>query len=294
MPSFASICQRGAFAAAFVGALLVAVPASAQIKTIDPNSAINGTPSSTTPQSYPSGTSTTAGQPSDRYGAPSPRYGGQTPSQPGELPPRTGSATGTPVPPPPARPSSSPAGTFAAANPATAGSNLSADQQAHGTATTYGRDDLIGAADGLFGKGAKGLAKLIQKILSDHGEPNAYISGRVAGGAFVFGLRYGSGTLYHKVEGDMPIYWTGPSIGFDAGADAGKVFILVYNLYDTEKLYQRFPAGQGSAYFIGGFNAGYIRKGRIVLIPITVGAGLRLGVSAGYIKFSHHQKWFPF
>ena len=102
----------------------------------------------------------------------------------------------------------------------------------------------------------------------------------------MLGARYGSGTLFHKVEGQMPVYWTGPSIGFDAGANAGNTFVLVYNLYDTDELYERFPAGEGAAYFVGGFNASYLRKGDVVLIPIRVGAGLRLGVNAGYMKFS--------
>ncbi len=160
--------------------------------------------------------------------------------------------------------------------------------------TTYAEDDLIGAAEGLFGQGAEGLARLIQNILSDQGEPNGYIVGREGGGAFVFGVRYGSGTLYHAVEGNMPVYWTGPSIGFDAGANAGNTFVLVYNLYDTDDLYERYPAGEGQAYFVGGFHASYVRKGDVVMIPIRVGAGLRLGVNAGYLRFSRNQRWLPF
>lgn len=159
---------------------------------------------------------------------------------------------------------------------------------------TYHKDDVIGAAEGVFGKGAEGLARMIGDLLKKQGEPNGYIVGREAGGAFVVGLRYGSGTLYHKVEGQKPVYWTGPSIGFDAGANAGKTFVLVYNLYDSQELYKRFPAGEGTAYVIGGFNASYMRKGDVVLIPIRMGVGLRLGVNAGYMKFSKTAKWLPF
>ena len=159
---------------------------------------------------------------------------------------------------------------------------------------TYKEDDLIGAAEGVFGKGAQGLAHLIQSILKQQGEPNAYIVGREAGGALVVGARYGSGTLYHKVEGQRAVYWTGPSVGFDAGANAGSTFVLVYNLYNTDDLYKRFPAGEGQLYFVGGFNASYVRKGNIVLIPIRVGAGLRMGVNAGYMKFTRKQTWLPF
>ncbi len=160
--------------------------------------------------------------------------------------------------------------------------------------STYGEDDLIGAAEGLFGKGAEGLARMIQDLLKEQGQPNAYIVGREAGGAFIVGARYGSGTLHHKVEGQRKVYWTGPSIGFDAGANAGNTFVLVYNLYDSEELYERYPAGEGQAYVIGGVTASYLRKGDTVLIPIRMGAGLRLGVNAGYMKFSKEQRWLPF
>lgn len=159
---------------------------------------------------------------------------------------------------------------------------------------TYREDDLIGAAEGVFGRGAEGLARIIQNILREQGEPNGYIVGREAGGAFVFGLRYGSGTLHHRIEGEMPVYWTGPSVGFDAGANAGNTFVLVYNLHDTEDLFHRIPAGEGAAYVVGGLNASYLRRGDIVLIPIRMGVGARLGVNVGYMKFSHRQRWLPF
>ena len=160
--------------------------------------------------------------------------------------------------------------------------------------STYGEDDLIGAAEGVFGKGAEGLAKMIQGLLKDQGQPNGYIVGREAGGAFAVGVRYGSGTLHHKVEGERKVYWTGPSLGFDFGANASNTFVLVYNLYDSEDLYSRFPAGEGQAYVVGGLTASYLRKDDVVLIPIRMGAGLRLGLNAGYMKFSKKQRWLPF
>jgi hypothetical protein len=135
---------------------------------------------------------------------------------------------------------------------------------------------------------------MIQGLLKNQGEPNAYIVGREAGGAIAFGLRYGSGTLHHKVEGEQKVYWTGPSIGFDLGANAANTFVLVYNLFDSEDLFKRYPAGEGQAYVVGGLTASYLRKGDVVLIPIRMGAGLRLGVNAGYMKFSKKQRWVPF
>jgi len=159
---------------------------------------------------------------------------------------------------------------------------------------TVPRDDVFNAAEGVFGRGAEGLASLLERILREQGEPTAYIAGSEAGGAFVFGVRYGSGILHHQIEGDRTVYWTGPSLGFDAGADANKVFVLVYNLHDTQDLFKRFAAGEGHAYFVGGFSAQYMRHGDIVLIPIRLGVGLRLGINAGYMRFSERNRWLPF
>jgi hypothetical protein len=161
-------------------------------------------------------------------------------------------------------------------------------------AATFRKDDLIGAAEGVFGKGAKGLGELMEKILKDQGEPNGYIAGREAAGAFVVGFRYGSGTLTHKVEGERAVYWTGPSLGFDVGGDAAKVFVLVYNLYDSQDLYKRFAQVEGRAYFVGGLSATYLRRGDVALIPVRLGVGVRLGANVGYMKFSEKSRWLPF
>lgn len=171
---------------------------------------------------------------------------------------------------------------------------VTAPQVAEADSATYGEDDLIGAAEGVFGKGAEGLARMIEKMLKEQGEPNAYIVGREGGGAFIAGVRYGSGTMHHKVEGERKVYWTGPSVGFDVGANAANTFVLVYNLWDSEELFERYPAGEGQAYVVGGLTASYLRKGDVVLIPIRMGAGLRLGINAGYMKFSKKQRWLPF
>jgi hypothetical protein len=238
------------------GALVVS-PAVAQISKVDPNDAIDadlGTP--------PTGPDTRADT--------APVAQGETVTQDGvptDAMPADGSGTQPDAPP---------------------------AQIAVPSGDTYQQDDLIGAAEGVFGKGAQGLGLLIEDILKKQGRPNGYIVGREGGGAFLVGLRYGSGTLNHRVEGEKPVYWTGPSIGPDAGASAGNTFILVYNLYDTEDIYARFPAAEGAAYLVGGFNASYLRRGNIVLIPIRVGAGLRLGANVGYMRFSKKQRWSPF
>src|SRR3546814_12792425 len=120
--------------------------------------------------------------------------------------------------------------------------------------STYKQDDLIGAAEGIFGKGAQGLAGLIEDILKEQGEPNAYIVGREAGGPLVFGVRYGSGTLHHKVEGELPAYWTGPSNGFEAGANTANHFIIADNLFDRADTYQRYQDVKRATHLDGGYN----------------------------------------
>lgn len=163
-----------------------------------------------------------------------------------------------------------------------------------GHAGTVPRRDVFNAAEGVFGRGARGLAGILENILRDQGEPIAYISGQEASGAFVFGARWGSGTMHHQIEGDRDVYWTGPSLGFDFGGDINKVFVLVYNLNDTQQLFRRYPGGEGHAYFVGGFSATYLRRGDVVLIPVRLGGGLRLGVNVNYMRFSEHNRWLPF
>jgi len=198
---------------------------------------------------------------------------------------------------PPAAPTAPPPADTTAATPEAASSTAPASQTANTAAAaggTYHQEDVISAAEGVFGKGAEGLAKMIESILKDQGEPNAYIAGREAGGAIGLGLRYGSGTLFHKVEGNQPIYWTGPSLGFDIGGNGAKTFMLVYNLYDTNDIFKRFPGGEGAVYVVGGFNASYQRRGDIVVIPIRLGIGWRLGANVGYLKFSRKSQILPF
>lgn len=246
-------------------AAVLTTGASAQVATIDPNRAIDGDLATPAPRATAQ-----------------PRAVQRTPPAPSPAQPAPGFDQAQSAPP-----------------PAYAGESANAQQQARAEAaqqadTTYAREDLLAAGEGVFGKGAAGLAGILERVLKDQGRPNAYIAGREAAGAFVVGLRYGSGIMTHKVEGQMPVYWTGPSVGFDVGGDANKVFVLVYNLYDTEDLFKRFPAAEGRLYLVGGFAATYLRRGNIVLIPIRLGVGYRAGVNVGYMKITHKAKWLPF
>ncbi len=245
-------------AAAF---LTAAAPAWAQVQEVDPNQAVT----------YDDGYSAEA----DAAATPDPNAPGFE-WNPADAPPSQ--AEPMEIPPPEAE----------AAPVETATAPPAADT------STVPSEDVFTAADDLFGRGAEGLAGILENILRDQGEPTAYIAGQEAGGAFILGVRYGSGTMRHSVEGDRQVYWTGPSIGFDFGGDANKVFVLVYNLHDSQQLFRRFPGAEGHAYFVGGFTAQYLRRGDVVLIPIRLGVGLRLGVNAGYMRFSERNRWLPF
>jgi hypothetical protein len=159
---------------------------------------------------------------------------------------------------------------------------------------TYEEDTILKEADAFFGGGAEGLADVIEKIFKDKGRPNAFIKGQEASGAIVIGARYGDGTLVRKAGGSTKVHWTGPTIGFDAGGNLSKVFVLIYNLPNTEAIFQRFPAIDGSFYFIGGVGANYHQMDNIVLAPMRFGAGFRAGVNIGYMHYRKEKSWNPF
>lgn len=268
-----------------VAALATAVPAQAQIETVDPNQVTGGyQPDANNQPRYPDTPPSTA----DDWAPVDPGSQDTSGDQSWATPIDNGApadSTDNGAYAVPADPWAPPAGPAAAPGQQTA--------QAQGDARVP-RDDVISAAEGVFGRGARGLGQLLENILSEQGEPVAYITGQEAGGAFVIGVRYGSGIMHHQIEGDRQVYWTGPSIGFDAGADANKVFVLVYNLHDSQDLFRSYPAAEGHAYFVGGFNAQYMRRGDVVLIPVRLGVGVRLGINAGYMRFSERNRWLPF
>ena len=129
---------------------------------------------------------------------------------------------------------------------------------------------------------------------SVRGRPNGYILGEEAGGAFVAGLRYGEGTLYTKDAGDHRVYWQGPSVGYDFGAEGSKTMVLVYDLQSPGEIFTTYAGVDGSAYFIGGVGITYLARGHVALAPIRSGIGLRLGANVGYLKYTREPTWNPF
>jgi hypothetical protein len=157
----------------------------------------------------------------------------------------------------------------------------------------FSSSEVVNAGHRFFGTVSRGLAQVVEKAVSQWGLPNGYVLGEEAGGAFVAGLRYGEGVLYTKNAGDLKVYWQGPSIGFDAGGEGARTMMLVYNLPQTNAIYERFGGIDGSAYFIGGFGMTALTANNVVLVPIRVGVGLRLGANVGYLKFTPRATWNP-
>jgi hypothetical protein len=159
---------------------------------------------------------------------------------------------------------------------------------------TYSSNEILAAGHSFFGSVSKGLASAVEYVFQRQGRPNGYILGEDAGGAFIAGLRYGEGALYTKDAGTHRVFWQGPSLGYDAGAEGSKVMVLVYNLRDPSEIYDRFPGVSGSAYVIGGVSLNFQAKDHIVLAPIRSGLGLRLGANIGYLKYTPTPTWNPF
>lgn len=157
----------------------------------------------------------------------------------------------------------------------------------------YEQNEIIAAGHGFFGAVSQGLGKAVESVFASQGRPNGYILGEDAGGAFVVGLRYGEGRLYTKDAGDHKVFWQGPSVGYDAGAEGSKAMVLVYNLSDPSEIYHRFGGVQGAAYFVGGLSVQFQKYGDVTLAIIRSGVGLRLGANVGYIKYTRAPTWNP-
>ena len=161
-------------------------------------------------------------------------------------------------------------------------------------AQTYDQNEILTATEDLFGKTTQGLAEVVEKVFGDLGQPTAYIAGEEFSGAFGVGLRYGRGTLNTKTAGATDVFWQGPSIGFDIGGNASKVFVLVYDLAAPQDIFRRLPGVEGTYYFVAGVGVNYQTDGDITVAPIRTGVGLRAGVNIGYLHYSPEFSWLPF
>ncbi len=158
----------------------------------------------------------------------------------------------------------------------------------------YTSNDIVLSGHRFFGAVSKGLAEIVEHATKQWGQPNGYVLGEEASGAFVGGVRYGEGKLYTRNAGEMRLFWQGPSVGFDAGGDGDRTMMLVYNLPARGAIFRRFAGVDGSAYFVGGLGMTALASDQMTLVPIRTGLGWRLGVNVGYLKFTRGQTWNPF
>jgi hypothetical protein len=159
---------------------------------------------------------------------------------------------------------------------------------------TYSIKEIRDAGRGIFGTITAEFAGAINYAFKQFGQPNSYIVGNEGGGAFLAGLRYGKGNMYRKDAPVKKIYWQGPSAGLDLGAQESKTFFLVYNLDRPSTIYGRFSGIGGDAYVAGGIGITVLGKGKVIIVPIRSGVGLRIGASLAYLKFTDHKTWNPF
>lgn len=159
---------------------------------------------------------------------------------------------------------------------------------------TFSAEEIKETGHRFFGRVSMGFARAVEFAFQRAGRPNGYILGEEAGGAFIAGLRYGEGTLYTKDAGDHRLYWQGPSLGYDFGAEGSKTMVLVYDLRSPGEIFSTYAGVDGSAYFIGGVGVTFLTRGHVVLAPIRSGIGLRLGANVGYLKYTREPTWNPF
>jgi hypothetical protein len=161
-------------------------------------------------------------------------------------------------------------------------------------AATFSRDEIVNSVSDFLGVTAESAGAAVERIFVNNGRPTGYIAGNEGSGALVVGARYGKGLLYMKDREPIEVFWQGPSIGFDTGGNASRVFTLCYDLDDPNLIFQRFPGVEGAAYFIAGIGVNYQRAGGITLAPMRAGVGFRLGANIGYLSYSRKRNLIPF
>jgi hypothetical protein len=171
---------------------------------------------------------------------------------------------------------------------------LAAPGPSNGRPDEFSSNEIVASGHRFFGSISRGLAEIVEAATKRWGKPNGYVLGQEAGGAFIGGLRYGEGVMYTRNAGDLKVFWQGPSLGFDAGADGDRTMMLVYNLASTGAIFRRFGGVDGSAYLVGGFGMTALVNDDVYVVPIRAGIGARLGLNVSYLKFTQSSTWNPF
>ena len=138
------------------------------------------------------------------------------------------------------------------------------------------------------------MAKGVQHVFGDLGEPDAYIKGDEGSGAFIVGLRYGSGWLIRKTARahDGLLERTLGRLRFRR--QRVQMLHPVYNLREDRRLFQRFPGVEGSFYFVAGLGRELRAQRRgDAWRRCARGVGLRAGVNAQYQVYSDRARLVP-
>ena len=159
---------------------------------------------------------------------------------------------------------------------------------------TYTANEVVEAGHNFFGAASGSIAAVVERLFSRYGLPNGYILGEEGSGAYFGGLTYGEGVLSTRNAGQHRIFWQGPSLGLDWGAQGSRVMVLVYNLRDLNESLGRFGGVAGEAFVVGGLGTRVLKKNGVIMVPIRTGVGARLGVNVNYLKFTTQPTWNPF
>ena len=149
------------------------------------------------------------------------------------------------------------------------------------TNDTFEQSEIDPAVADFFGITAEAAGQLVERVFRENGRPN--IRGEEGSAALGVGVRYGEGNLRLKNGQTQRVFWQGPSIGFDTGANASKALTLVDGLHDSTKIFQRFAGVEGSAYLVGGVGVNYQRAG----------VSLRAGANVGYLAYTRERHVLP-
>ncbi|HEX5262898.1 MAG TPA: DUF1134 domain-containing protein [Phenylobacterium sp.] len=212
---------------------------------------------------------------------------------PAQLPPAK-PRDDVPPPPPQAAPQAPPPPNASPSYPTSGPSGSAPADAPAGKAEGYSRDEIVNSVSDFLGVTAEAAGGAVERVFKSNGRPTAYIAGEEGSGAIGLGARYGRGLMYMKGREPMEVFWQGPSVGWDFGGNAARVFTLVYRLDDPRDIFQRFPGVEGSAYFIAGLGVNYQKAEDIVLAPIRAGVGFRLGANVGYLAYTRRRNILPF
>lgn len=160
---------------------------------------------------------------------------------------------------------------------------------------TFSSSEVLKAIVDLGGAASSDMSKVVEEVFAKKGRPTAVIVGDEMQAAFVVGYRKGSGKLLFKgraASQAVPVGWRAPSIGFNVGASASKVTVLVYGAHNEAQVLQRFTSIEGTFHYIAGASISYMRssvdpdaKDAVSLAHVSVGLGLDGGVALESLAF---------